>query len=119
MVAAATAALGCVLMSLPAGAAAVAVIYVDLLAGDHRAVRRLLPAGDGGRRPRGLTHGVVMGATNVVWGLGFLIGPAAGAAIAQATSDRVSYLAAAAISLAGAAWLRSLALSPAECQDSA
>jgi MFS family permease len=67
----------------------------------------------------GLTHGVVMGATNVVWGLGFLVGPAVGAAVAQASSDRVTYLMAAAISLAGAVWLRSLALSPAECQDGA
>ena len=119
MVAAATAALGCALMSLPAGAAAVAVIYVIFSPAITAQYAVCFPLATEGADRTGLTHGVVMGATNVVWGLGFLIGPAAGAAIAQATSDRVSYLAAAAISLAGAAWLRSLALSPVECQDSA
>jgi MFS transporter, DHA1 family, solute carrier family 18 (vesicular amine transporter), member 1/2 len=117
--AAATASLGCVLMSIPAGAAAVAVIYVVFSPAITAQYAVCFPLATEGADRTGLTHGVVMGATNVVWGLGFLVGPAAGAAVAEATSDRVSYLAAAAISLAGAAWLRSLALSPVECQDGA
>jgi hypothetical protein len=106
-------------MSLPAGAATVAVIYVIFSPAITAQYAVCFPLATEGADSTGLTHGVVMGATNVVWGLGFMIGPAAGAAVAQASSDRVSDLAVAAISLAGAAWLRSLALSPVECQDSA
>lgn len=119
MAAAVTAALGCALMALPAGAVAVAAIYVVFSPAITAQYAVGFPLATEGADATGLTYGVVMGATNVVWGLGFLIGPAAGAAIAQASSDRVTYLMTAAISLAGAAWLRSLALSPVECQDSA
>jgi MFS family permease len=33
----------------------------------------------------------VFGLLNLAWGAGFLIGPAAGAAIAEASADRVTY----------------------------
>ena len=39
----------------------------------------------------GVAHSSVFGILNLAWGLGFLIGPAAGAAIAEASSDRVTY----------------------------
>jgi predicted MFS family arabinose efflux permease len=117
--AAALAALGCALMAVPAGAIAVAAIYVVFSPAITAQYAVCFPMATEGADASGLTHGVVMGATNVVWGLGFLVGPAVGAAVAQASSDRVTYLMAAAISLAGAVWLRSLALSPAECQDGA
>jgi predicted MFS family arabinose efflux permease len=66
----------------------------------------------------GLAHANVFGLLNLAWGAGFLVGPAVGAALAQATSDRVTYLALVAISLAVALALRSLALSYKECQPS-
>jgi MFS family permease len=66
----------------------------------------------------GLAHANVFGLLNVAWGAGFLIGPAAGAALAQATSDRITYLTLLVLSLAVAAALRPLALSHKECQPS-
>jgi MFS family permease len=66
----------------------------------------------------GVGHANVFGLLNVAWGAGFLIGPAAGAALAQATSDRITYLVLVALSLAVAAALRPLALSHKECQPS-
>ena len=67
----------------------------------------------------GLPHGIVLGAINVCWGFGFFVGPLAGAAIAEGTSDRVTYLLAAMLSLAALPLLRALALSPGECQEAA
>ena len=40
----------------------------------------------------GLAHANVFGLLNLAWGAGFLVGPAAGAALAQATSDEVTYV---------------------------
>jgi len=48
---------------------------------------------------------------SLVWSLGFLIGPAAGAAIAEASSDRVTYAVLVALMVVVAANVRSLALS--------
>jgi MFS family permease len=66
----------------------------------------------------GLAHANVFGLLNLIWGAGFLVGPAAGAALAQATSDGVTYLVLVALSLPVAAILRPLALSYKECQPS-
>jgi MFS transporter, DHA1 family, multidrug resistance protein len=66
----------------------------------------------------GLAHANVFGLLNLAWGAGFLVGPAAGAALAQATSDSVTYLVLVAVSLAVALALRPLALSYKECQPS-
>jgi DHA1 family multidrug resistance protein-like MFS transporter len=75
-------------------------------------------AAEGAQRER-VPQGVILGAINVCWGLGFMIGPAAGAAIAQALSQSVSYVLATVVSLVGFAALRSLALSRRECQEPA
>ncbi len=66
----------------------------------------------------GLAHANVFGLLNLAWGAGFLVGPAAGAALAQASSDRITYLVLVALSLAAAVALRPLALSYRECQPS-
>jgi predicted MFS family arabinose efflux permease len=66
----------------------------------------------------GLAHANVFGLLNLAWGLGFLVGPAAGAALAQATSDEVTYVVLAIVSLLAALALRPLALSYKECQPS-
>jgi MFS family permease len=44
-----------------------------------------------GADTEGLSHSSVFGLLNLAWGAGFLIGPAAGAAIAEASADRVTY----------------------------
>jgi predicted MFS family arabinose efflux permease len=66
----------------------------------------------------GLAHANVFGLLNLTWGAGFLIGPAAGAALAAATSDRLTYGVLVVLSLAVAVALRPLALSMKECQPS-
>jgi DHA1 family inner membrane transport protein len=59
----------------------------------------------------GLSHSSVFGLLNLAWGLGFLVGPAAGAAIAEASADRVTYAILVALTLVVAgAVRRSLAL---------
>jgi hypothetical protein len=60
----------------------------------------------------GLAHSSVFGLLNLAWGLGFLVGPAAGAAIAEGSADRVTYgiLVVLTLVVAGAV-RRSLALS--------
>jgi MFS family permease len=106
-------------MAIPAGAVMVAVIFVCMSPAITAQYAVEFPLAAEGADAEGLPHGTVMGLLNVVWGAGFLVGPAAGAALAEGAGDRATYLAAAAISLAGAVWLRSLALIPPECQDRA
>jgi hypothetical protein len=57
-----------------------------------------------------LGHSSVFGVVNVIWGAGFLLGPAAGAAIASAGSDQIAYLVLVLISLLSANYVRGLAL---------
>jgi predicted MFS family arabinose efflux permease len=59
----------------------------------------------------GVAHSSVFGILNLAWGLGFLVGPAAGAAIAEASSDRVTYAILVVLILAVAGNVRSSALS--------
>jgi predicted MFS family arabinose efflux permease len=59
----------------------------------------------------GLAHSSVFGVLNLAWGLGFLVGPAAGATIAEASSDRVTYAILVILTVAVAGNVRSLALS--------
>ena len=80
-------------------------------AADRRAVRRRVPLCAAGADEAGVAHSSVFGILNLAWGLGFLIGPAAGAAIAEASSDRVTYAILVVLMLAVAGHLRSLALS--------
>jgi hypothetical protein len=64
---------------------------------------------DGADRVR-MGHSVAFGLVNLTWGGGFAIGPAAGAAIAAASSDRVTYAILLVASGLVLARLRSLAL---------
>jgi MFS family permease len=94
--------------------AAVVVIVVFLastpsIAGQYAVAFPLCAAGADRER---LPHSSVFGLLNLAWGAGFLVGPAAGAAIAEASSDRVTYaiLVGLMVVVAGAV-RRSLALS--------
>jgi MFS family permease len=93
--------------------AAVVVIAVFLastppIAGQYAVAFPLCAAG---ADREGLSHSSVFGILNLAWGLGFLIGPAAGAAIAEASSDRVTYAILVVLTIAVAGNVRSLALS--------
>jgi len=107
------------LLAVPEAALAMAVIYVvgaPAVSGLYAVAFPLATAGADEVR---LPHGIVLGAVNLCWGFGFMVGPAAGAAIAEATSDRVSYLTVTVLALAALPLLRGLALQPRECQEPA
>jgi MFS family permease len=93
--------------------AAVVVIAVFLastppIAGQYAVAFPLCAAG---ADDAGVAHSSVFGILNLAWGLGFLIGPAAGAAIAEASSDRVTYAILVVLMVVVAGQVRSLALS--------
>jgi predicted MFS family arabinose efflux permease len=106
-------------LAVPQSAIAVAAIYIvgtPSISGQYAVA---FPLAAAGADEVGLPHGMVLGAMNVCWGFGFFVGPAAGAAIAQASSDRVTYLLAALLAASALPVLRSLALGPQECQEPA
>jgi predicted MFS family arabinose efflux permease len=104
-------------IAIPSAAFPVAVIYIvgtPAISGQYAIA---FPLATAGADMVDLPHGIVLGAINVCWGLGFFVGPVLGAAIAQASSDRVAYLLAAGVSAAALPALRILALQPSECQE--
>jgi DHA1 family solute carrier family 18 vesicular amine transporter 1/2 len=107
------------LLAVPDSAIAIAVVYVIFTPGISGQYAVAFPLAAAGADEVGLPHGMVLGAMNVCWGFGFFVGPAAGAAIAQASSDRVAYALAALLAVAALPVLRTLALSPVECQEPA
>jgi predicted MFS family arabinose efflux permease len=107
------------LLAVPGSPLALAVIFVVGAPAVAAQYAISFPLAAEGADEVGLPHGIVLGAMNVCWGIGFFIGPAAGAAIAQASSDRITYLLAASLGLFALPLLRLLALSPRECQESA
>jgi predicted MFS family arabinose efflux permease len=106
----ATAALVAVPVVFTTAAVVIAVFLVSTppIAGQYAVAFPLCAAGADHER---VSHASVFGLLNVAWGLGFLVGPAAGAAIAEASSDQVTYalLSLLTLAVAGAVW-RSLAL---------
>jgi MFS family permease len=106
----ATAALVTLPVVLTAAVVVIAVFLVATppIAGQYAVAFPLCAAG---ADREGLSHSSVFGILNLAWGLGFLIGPAAGAAIAEASSDRVTYAILVVLMIAVAGNVRSLALS--------
>jgi len=86
----ATAALVAVPVVFTTAAVVIAVFLVSTppIAGQYAVAFPLCAAGADNER---VSHASVFGLLNVAWGLGFLVGPAAGAAIAEASSDQVTY----------------------------
>jgi MFS family permease len=107
------------LLAVPDAALTLAAIYVVGTPAVSAQYAISFPLAAEGADEVGLPHGIVLGAMNVCWGFGFFVGPALGAAIAEAASDRVTYLLATMLSLAALPLLRVLALSPRECQEPA
>jgi len=87
---------------------AVFLVSTPPIAGQYAVAFPLCAAG---ADDAGVAHSSVFGFLNLAWGLGFLVGPAAGAAIAEASSDRVTYAILVVLMLAVAGNVRSLALS--------
>jgi predicted MFS family arabinose efflux permease len=106
----AMAALVALLAAFTPAAVVIAVFLVATppIAGQYAVAFPLCAAG---ADREGVAHSGVFGLLNLAWGLGFLVGPAAGAAIAEASSDRITYAILVALTLAVAATVRrSLAL---------
>ena len=107
----ATAALVAVPVAFTSAVVVIAVFLASTppIAGQYAVAFPLCAAGADSER---VSHASVFGLLNVAWGLGFLVGPAAGAAIAEASSDQVTYaiLSVMTLVVAGAV-RRSLALS--------
>jgi MFS family permease len=57
------------------------------------------PLGADGADRAGLGHGLVLGLVNLIWGVGAVIGPVVGAAVATHAGDRTAYALLAALSL--------------------
>lgn len=107
----ATAALVAVPVVLTSAVVVMAVFLASTppIAGQYAVAFPLCAAGADRER---VSHAAVFGLLNVAWGLGFLVGPAAGAAIAEASSDQVTYAILAVMTVAVALFVRrSLALS--------
>jgi MFS transporter, DHA1 family, solute carrier family 18 (vesicular amine transporter), member 1/2 len=107
----ATAALVAVPVAFTSAVVVMAVFLVSTppIAGQYAVAFPLCAAGADRER---VSHAAVFGLLNVAWGLGFLVGPAAGAAIAEASSDQVTYAILSVMTVAVAlAVRRSLALS--------
>jgi predicted MFS family arabinose efflux permease len=106
-------------LAVPEAALTLAIIFVigtPAVSGQYAVA---FPLAAAGADEVGLPHGIVLGVMNVCWGFGFMVGPAAGAAIAEATSDRVSYVLVTLLALLALPVLRNLALQPRECQEAA
>ncbi len=68
------------------------------------------PMGADGADRAGLGHGLALGLVNLVWGVGAVVGPVLGGAVAQHAGDRAAYLMLAGLCLAAAAIMGSRSL---------
>jgi hypothetical protein len=68
------------------------------------------PMGADGADRAGLGHGLALGLVNLVWGIGAVVGPVTGGALAGFAGDRAAYLVLAGLCLAAAVVMRSRGL---------
>jgi DHA1 family solute carrier family 18 vesicular amine transporter 1/2 len=68
------------------------------------------PMGADGADRAGLGHGLALGLVNLVWGIGAVVGPVTGGALAGFAGDRAAYLVLAGLCLAAALVMRSRGL---------
>ncbi len=104
-VAATALAIATAMLVLPLPLAGVASLLV--LAGPVQSVLYGVgyPLGADGADRAGVGHGLVLGVVNLAWGIGAIIGPVAGAALADAAGNAASYATLAAACLASAAYM--------------
>lgn len=105
-------------VSAGGGTVLVVAVFLVITPGISGLYAMAFPLCADGADAAGLGHGIVLGLVNLAWGAGFMVGPAAGGALAGASSDAVTYAVLAGAAAAAASWLR-LALRPRECQQSA
>jgi MFS family permease len=101
--AALAAATALLLLPLPLGGFAALLILIGPLQSILYGVGYPLGA-DGADRAH-LGHGLVLGVINLAWGIGAIVGPAAGANLADAAGDRASYAALTIACLVSAAYI--------------
>lgn len=101
---------GVALLAVAPTAAAVAVVFIAITPPISGLYGIGYPMSARGADRAGLGHSSVFGLINVIWGAGFVVGPAAGAAIAASTSDSVAYLVMLVITVVGAGFVKRLAL---------
>ena len=101
---------GVALLAVAPTAAAVAVVFIVITPPISGLYGIGYPMSARGADRAALGHSSVFGLINVVWGAGFVFGPAAGAAIAAGTSDSVAYAVMLVITVVGAGFVRRLAL---------
>lgn len=101
---------GVALLAVAPTAVAVAVVFIVITPPISGLYGIGYPMSARGADRAALGHSSVFGLINVIWGAGFVIGPAAGAAIAAGTSDSVAYLVMLVIAVVGAGFVRRLAL---------
>jgi MFS transporter, DHA1 family, solute carrier family 18 (vesicular amine transporter), member 1/2 len=92
------------------GAAALAAMFVVLAPFITAQYAVAFPMCAVGADRAGMGHAVSFGLLNLAWGAGFAVGPAVGAAIASAASDRLAYALLAVLTVLVATRLRHLAL---------
>jgi MFS transporter, DHA1 family, solute carrier family 18 (vesicular amine transporter), member 1/2 len=110
LVAMACTAAGLLVLCGVVGAAALAAMFVVLAPFITAQYAVAFPMCAVGADRAGMGHAVSFGILNLAWGAGFAVGPAVGAAIASAASDRLAYAILALLTVIVAARLRRLAL---------
>jgi predicted MFS family arabinose efflux permease len=110
LVAMACTAAGLLVLCGVVGAAALAAMFVVLAPFITAQYAVAFPMCAVGADRAGMGHAVSFGILNLAWGAGFAVGPAVGAAIASAASDRLAYAILAVLTVLVATRLRRLAL---------
>jgi MFS family permease len=110
LVAMACTAVGLLVLCGVVGAAALAAMFVVLAPFITAQYAVAFPMCAVGADRAGMGHAVSFGILNLAWGAGFAVGPAVGAAIASAASDRLAYAILAVLTVLVATRLRRLAL---------
>ena len=99
---------------LPLGTAAFATMLVVIVPVMSVLYGVGYPLGADGADRAGLGHGLVLGLVNLVWGMGAMIGPVMGAAVASSAGDGAAYALLAVLCLAARALMREPSRRPLE-----
>jgi MFS family permease len=101
---------GLVLLAVMPNALGIAIVFIALTPAISGLYTVGYPLSAIGADRSSLGHSSVFGLINVVWGAGFVVGPAAMAAVAAASSDPVAYVILVIFTLGAGEYLRRLAL---------
>jgi MFS family permease len=96
------------ILTLPLGTALFATMLVAIIPVQSVLYGVGYPLSADGADRAGLGHGLVLGLVNVIWGVGAVIGPVVGAALAVHAGDRATYATLAVLSLGSAALITAI-----------